>query len=113
MEIYIKTDLTLDGLAKRLREILNIPKRNRSPIPIEQERYSLNFGGHYCLFAVLGLDLIRVRNASEVEVPERAEWPYYVMLRIPDLQLADCMIRHLCGVLREAGLEVDLDTLAT
>ena len=79
MEIYIKTDLSLDALAEALRETLNLPEKNRAPHAQEQRRYGVNFGGEYYSFEALGIWLNLLKNAGEVEIPERSSFPYYLL----------------------------------
>ena|SRR5207249_2359924 len=115
MEIFVATDLTLHELAQQLREILNIPDRNRSPnwLDPSQWRYSDNLGGEYYLFEVFGLLLKLIRNeGEEAGIPERSEYSYYILVDTAgqtDLEMLACLRRYLCGVLRRAGLKAAVE----
>jgi hypothetical protein len=86
MGIFIRTDLDLDALAAKIREVFNLRDRNRSAYQLDQDREGLNYGGPYYLFEALGLELYLLRNEGEVEDPEHAECGFYlyVELGIPD-----------------------------
>jgi hypothetical protein len=113
MELFLKTDLPLDDLVQRLREILNIPDRNRSPFQSIQERNSANLGGAYYLFESLGLELQLVRNEGEGEIPGWSDFRYYITLResVPtDRQTRLCIAGYLRDVLKDAGFDGVVDT---
>ena len=108
MEIYFKTDMTLDALAETLRRALNLPEQNRTPYQKEQKRVGANFGGEYYLFEGFGLELYLLHNGGEAAVPERAECRYYLYAEAgaaPDEEMVDCMTRQIFAVTRRAGLE--------
>jgi hypothetical protein len=111
MEIYFKTDLTLDALADRLRRVLNLPEQNRTVYQKEQKRVGANFGGDYYLFEAFGLELYLLQNGGEAAVPERAECRFYLSAKAgaaPDEELVDCMTRQVFAVTHRAGLDVTL-----
>lgn len=112
MELFIKSDLALDDFALRLREILNLPESNRTSYHVHQRRYGVNRGGEYYLFDVLGLELLLIRNQGEVEIPERAEYPYYLIVQgRPDTEMGtwEQFTVYLRDVLRDAGLQAEVD----
>ena len=115
MEIYIKTELTLDTLADTIRETLNLPDRNRALHAENQKRYGINYGGEYYTFEALGIWLNLLRNTGEVNIPERADFPYYLLAEAgaeSDWETVDCLTRQVYAVLRRTGLNVDLASLA-
>ena len=112
MYIYFRGESSLDSLAERLRELLNIPPQNKSSYCRDQKRYGVNRGGEYYLFETFGLELILINNKGEVEMPERADWPYYAVLQIycdTDHQIIKTMAEHLAQVARRAGLEAEVE----
>ena len=116
MEIYIKTELSLDTLAETIRETLNLPERNRARHAEEQRRYGVNYGGEYYSFEALGIWLNLLKNAGEVEIPERTAFPYYLLAEAgaeADWEAVDCLTRQVYAVLRRTGLDVDLASLAS
>jgi hypothetical protein len=108
MEIFVRTELDLDELAQKFREILSIPNRNQTPHRIDQDRESTNWGGLYYLFEVFGLELTLVRNRGEVEIPEWSDYPYYIAMGSDvecDTDTLTCITTYVCAVLKNAGLE--------
>jgi len=107
--VFLRGIGDLDAAAERLRAILNIPKTNRRPMPRDQRRYSRNRGGGwYYLFGALGLYLSLVSNSGEVEIEERADWPFYVIVEGPhgaDREAIGAIARYLSFALNRAGLE--------
>lgn len=114
MEIYLRTDLDLDQLAKKVSNILNIAPENRSSYQLEQRRESQNKGGTYYLFEVFGVELIVLQNNGEVQIPERRGWPYYIFLNgaKSSQEFLSASTLHLADVLRGEGIEVEVDELA-
>ncbi len=115
MEIYFKTDISLDALAKTLRETLNLPDHNRLPYARDQKRHGRNRGGDYYLFEAFGLELNLLRNAGEAAVPEHADCSYYLFAETgpeADLEMTDCITRQIHTVMRRKGLEVESASLA-
>ena len=109
--IFVKTSLSFDALAQKLREILNIPAINQSPWQIDQERESINHGGKYYLLETFGLELELLQNAGEVEIQEHADAPFYMLLNSHyqiDLASIERLTEHLYQVLKQAGLEVTI-----
>jgi len=107
--------MAFDALAQTLREILNLPDRNRLSYALDQKRHGSNRGGDYYLFEAFGLELNLLRNAGEVAVPERAECLYYLFAEAgpeADLEMTDCITRQIYTVMRRTGLEVELASLA-
>jgi len=115
VEIYIKTDLTLDALAETLRETLNLPEKNRAAHAEDQKRYGVNYGGEYYSFEALGIWLNLLKNVGEVEIPERRAFPYYLLAEAgaeADWETTDCLTRQVYAVMRRTGMDVDLASLA-
>ena len=115
MEVYFKGESSLDSLSERLRELLNIPSQNKESYHRGQKRYGVNMGGEYYLFEIFGLTLRVLANKGEVEIPERADWPYYAFISVDcdtDRQIIKTMTEHLAQVARRAGLQAEVDQLA-
>ena len=115
-EVYIKTESSLDELALRLKEVLNLPKENQSNFSKDQRRSSTNKGGAYYLFEVLGFTLELIRNKGEVEIPERAEWNYYLLIYsdevVSDETAVATLADHICAIIKKSGIEADVDSLS-
>lgn len=80
MEIYIKSENSLDELAQQLRNVLNLSNENQTSYQKEQKRHGLNMGGDYYLFENADGILKLVANAGEMLVEERRDWNYYVLV---------------------------------
>lgn len=114
-EVYLRGESNLDALAQRLRELLNIPAQNRSPHQREQKRIGANMGGDYFLFEIFGLTLTLLKNSGEIEIPERKDWPYYLLVTGDDgvdSQLIDAIAEYLAQTARRVGLEAETDSLS-
>lgn len=112
MYVFFKDDLTFDTLAQRIREAMNIPERNRAAYHVHQKRESMNMGGEYYLFEVFGLTLKLLRNAGEVEITERLDWPYYLFVDMEPPVNPDslrCMTEHVRLVAQRAGLQAEVE----
>lgn len=112
LQVYLRGESTLDAMAQRLRDLLNIPPRNK--IVRDQKRESLNLGGVYYRFEVFGLTLELVGNAGEAQMDERADWPYYLLLAGEDgvdPKLVDSIAEYLAQLARTVGLEAETDSL--
>ena len=73
-------------------------------------------GGEYYLLETFGLTLTVLANKGEVEIPERADWPYYAFIRVDcdtDHQIIKVLTEHLAQVARRAGLEAEVDQMAS
>lgn len=111
-EVYVRTAMGLEGFAHWLRELLNIPATNISPHATPQGRESANYGGAYYLFEVLGLELLLLRNAGEVEIPERPDFQLYLLVRSGDEEVDGALARHIQRILTRSGIEADVDSLS-
>jgi hypothetical protein len=115
MEIYIKTNETLPQVAARLSSAVNVADQNPTEYQREQLRHSENHGGAYYLFEVLGLTIILVKNAGEVEVLERAGWPYYAIVQSDTAshEFLREIARHVARLLTsKSGFETDVADLS-
>ena len=115
MEVYFRGETSLDALAQRLRELLNIPLQNKSPYQREQKRIGANMGGDYFLFEIFGLTLTLLNNSGEVEILERRDWPYYLLVSGHDgvdSQLIDAIAEYLAQIAPRVGLEAEKDSLS-
>ena len=111
LEVYLRGESSLDAMAQRLRDLLNIPPQNK--IVRDQKRESLNMGGDYYRFEVFGLTLELLSNSGEVQIPERADWPFYLLLRGEDgvdPPLIDSIAEYLAQLARTVGLEAETDS---
>jgi hypothetical protein len=113
-ELYIKYQGSLGELAEKLRKIFNIPKTNRTPAVEIQERDSVNHGGLYYYFEILGLTLELESYDTESGLPvERSEWPFYMVITDRNETLGSEGMKFVAGhikqTLEKAGLEVDIE----
>lgn len=106
--VFVKSDLSIDEIAASLREILNISPVNRSPGVVKQNRYGLNYGGHYYHFDILGLTLELIQNKGEVQIDERSDWDYYVLISGEEVMLdekeSNVLTNHITRICAKAGL---------
>lgn len=112
MYVFIKDELSLEDLAKRLRDAMNIPEMNKKPYHVEQKRDGINMGGEYYLLETFGLNLTLLRNAGEAELPEWQEWAHYIFVEMEpytDLSIVRCMTEHVCNVAKRAGLQAEIE----
>ena len=115
MEVYLRGESSLEALAQRLRELLNIPLENKTSYQREQKRTGVNMGGEYFLFEIFGLTLTLLTNSGEVQIPERPDWPYYLLVTGKygiDPHLIDATAEYLAQLARTAGLEAEADSLS-
>ena len=106
--IYIINQLELDELADLLRRILNCNTKNQTTGQVDQKRYGANFGGHYYLFEIMGLELRLLKNEGEVFESHFAEYDYYINcieLEEVDANLFKECIGYLGQLLRTKGIE--------
>lgn len=108
-DIYITTDLDIDGFAIELRRILNIPPTNVSRGKIDQQREAMNYGGVYYLFEVLGLELALVRNAGETAVVEFPDASLYIVVRGETRETDTAVARQVAAVLTRSGFPAEVD----
>jgi hypothetical protein len=114
MEVYLNTDLDLDSLAKVIARLINVRERNRTAHQAEQRRRSVNRGGIYYLFELIGLELLLLQNVDDVRIPERAGWRYYLLVSGHGVrrELAEPLCHHLADLLRREGILAEVDDLA-
>lgn len=114
MEVYLKTNLDLDALGRAISKLLNVAERNPTSYQVEQRRHSENRGGTYYLFEVLGLELLLLQNAAEAAIPERPDWPFYLLVGVQGAkrELAGQLCKHLAELLRREGYSAEVDGLA-
>lgn len=114
MEIYFDTDVGLDSLAATIARLINVGESNPSHYQSEQRRESQNRGGTYYLFEILGLELILLQNTADASIPERGDWPYYLLIDGKGLrkELADLLCQHLADLLQREGIRAEVDELA-
>jgi len=77
LETYIRSQEGIEKLAERLEKILGLGK--------VEARYGLNVGGgHYYRFRCLGFMMLLISNRGEVEIEERKDYDYYLLLAPDD-----------------------------
>jgi hypothetical protein len=111
-EVYFKTSMGLENFALWLRDLLNLPLVNKSPYQIEQQRYSLNHGGDYYLFEVLGVELLLLRNHGEVEVPEYGDYYLYLLVQSASGSLNSSIAENICALVNAEGIDARVDSVA-
>lgn len=115
MEVYLRTGLDIDEVASIIATAINVAPTNRSLHQRVQRRESLNRGGTYFLFETFGLELLLLQNLGEVQIPDRSEWNYYLLVASADAGNSKflagiCM--YLATILKKEGLEAEVDDLA-
>ncbi len=105
LEIYFKTQLTLDCLAERISNVLDVGRK--------EMRDGINRGGIYYQFHVFGLCMELLRNAGEVEVEDRADYAYYMISYSDNIPLSaqtlNVMGEHIVKLMGEDGVEAVVD----
>lgn len=113
MEIFIKSEDSLHELAKKIRQILNIGDTNVSSWIKEQYRDSINYGGEYYRFEVLGFELCLLSNKGEVEIEEQDEYPYFIVIEgaVKNIgnECSNKLALHISNTLSEKGIETLVD----
>ena len=109
--IFIKTELVLDTLAEKIRELLNIPNENQNWHIKCQGRESIDHGGPYYYFKVMGFILELLHHTEEVAIDEFSDYPYFLIVNccndsIGDNETTRLISNHISLVLQEGGLEV-------
>jgi len=115
METYIKAEKDLHQMAALLSGLVNVASQNPTSYQKEQRRHSENRGGEYYLFEVFGLTLVLIRNADDGLIPERKDWPYYVVIECDgsSQEFLRALAGHLARLLSSSSeLEVQVDDLS-
>ncbi len=111
MEVYIKSENSLDELAQRLRDVLKLSNENQTSYQKEQKRYGLNVGGDYYLFERPNEVLKLVENAGKMLVEERKDWNYYIFVESDEKdkeQIAELLQQNL----NASSIEAEFDDVA-
>lgn len=105
--IFIKSDKTLDDEAIVLRDLLNIPEHNVTEGIKDQDRDSINHGGAYYLFEIMGLELNLLENKGEVGIPQKSDYKFYIYIRPKTLMLETIqpLVKHITAFLISKGIE--------
>lgn len=110
--LLIKSDLVLDDLAAKLRKIANITDVNQCWHITGQKRESVNLGGVYYYFKVMGFIIHLLENQGEVQLDEVKDWPYFIFVercsRPVDDTENDFIFQHLSGVLNEENINTQI-----
>lgn len=73
-------------------------------------------GGIYYQFEVFGLTLELLRNAGDVQIPERRDWPFYLLLYCNRVSLNEDVLKRFAeyavALLMEHGIEAEVDSLS-
>lgn len=108
LELYFRTKLSLDELAQTICKSLCVGRC--------EQREGVNRGGMYFEMQVFGLTLELLSNQGEVEIPERAEWQYYMLVHSDEMQLDEEDLRGLClraaSLIKREGVETEIDCLS-
>jgi len=110
--LFIKSNMDIDGLANKLKAVLNIPPENAEGSLHEQCRFGLNRGGQYYHFRVLAVDMELLKNEGEVGVPGHEAWPFYIWIYAENDTLDADGTQHLARHLARVLSSPDLQTLA-
>ena len=111
-EVYFVTTLARDEFAQFFRQLLNLALTNASGHQVDQRRDSLNRGGLYFLFEVLGLELILMSNVGEAAIPERGEASVYVLVEGGDEHIRQAVAHQIARLATRAGVSATVDSLA-
>lgn len=112
-EVYFDTRQNIDDFADWLRQALNLAAENRSLGQQNQRREGANYGGLYYLFEVLGMELVLLKNLEEVAIPERYDYPLYLVVgRSGDSATNLAVATHICALAQAAGIRACVDSLS-
>jgi hypothetical protein len=111
-EVYFDTRLDIDGFVALLRSVLNLPAENRTEYQREQRRESINYGGVYYLFEVLGFKLLLLQNLGETEIPERYDHSLYLVINGGADAANAALAEHIKEVVVREGIPAVSDSLS-
>jgi len=114
MEIYIRSQLGLDELASKFRELINIANENPTKYQREQKRESQNYGGEYYLFELLQGQILLLKNAGEVLIDEMEGYQFYLVCSFPlaTEEETQTLARYFSSLLAYLGFETVVDDLS-
>jgi len=107
LELYFKTDMTLDELSQNICAILNVGDC--------EKREGANRGGEYYDMMISGFNLEVLSNKGEVEISERSDWQYYMLVYSDGPSLSEGGLRGFCDHAAELfnshNIEPEVDSL--
>jgi hypothetical protein len=107
-ELYFRTKLSLDELAGRIRTALSVG--------VSEKRDGANRGGLYYEMKVFGLTVELLVNRGEVEIPERQDWQYYMLVYSDEVAITDDDLHRFCAhaatLINKQGVETEVDRLS-
>ncbi len=114
MEIYLTTTLTIDQLAALLRDVLNLPRRNRTEFRRDQRRTLFHPDRVSYDFEVLGLTLLLVPNIAEARLARHPGCAFYVAVSggpCLDRPVLHGLAQHLASMFVAAGIDATVDAM--
>lgn len=102
--VFIRTSRDLDNLAEQLRTLLNVGSVNPTSYQRDQRRESMNMGGTYYLFEVIGLELLLLRNSGEALIEEREDFSFYLAVRRGMDHVGEQVATHLAEQISSVGM---------
>lgn len=102
--VFLSSELDLDEIASALRRLLGLSTKNPTEYQRDQLRYSLNMGGTYYLFEVLGFELLLLVNRGEVLIEERSAFDYYLGISGVTAPVGEELAVRIARQLSECGI---------
>ncbi|MEN6308386.1 MAG: hypothetical protein ABFD91_11580 [Anaerohalosphaeraceae bacterium] len=110
--MLIKTELSLDAFAAKVREMLNIANINQNWHVAQQKRDSVNHDGVYYYLKVMGFIIELLENQGEVLIDDFEEWPFFVFIKgcqkVLDDNEIDFIVNHIAELLYENDIETHI-----
>ena len=108
LELYVKTTGSLEECSELLASLIQIGNFHK--------RYGENRGGEYFEAESFGLKFELLTNSGEILIPERKDWPYYVLIYptsgIIDKKTLQVMAEWLALLLKQKKVEAEVDCLS-
>lgn len=111
-EVYIRTPVGHDQVAGILARLLGAVDPKAADAGDAHKRESSNLGGTYYLFEVIGVEFLLLCNAGDVEIPERGDFQFYLVIRSGSEDLDHALASHVGRMLERDGLVAEVDSLS-
>ncbi|KAB2809453.1 hypothetical protein F9L07_20730 [Pimelobacter simplex] len=108
-EVYIRSQLEHGQVARILACLLG---QADSKAADAYKRESSNLGGTYYRFEVIEVEFLLLRNAGDVEIPERGDFQFYLVIRSGSERLDHALAVHVARILERDGLVAEVDSLS-
>ena len=108
IEVYVKTRCSLDEFSVLLSSVIQTG--------MCQKRYGVNRGGEYVVAESFGLKFELLKNYGETLIPERKDWPFYILIypasEEMDAKILNMMAEWLVVLLKQKNVEAEVDRLS-